>query len=308
MCLYLPLIRKWLWFSVKLGGMFPDDPTHLIKSKCSGMIDSSARHSRGILDGREGLAARSRRNQAQLVLAGFGFGGGLSGECVLTILVFGLFQIGPNGYYFAIDPNGYVLLHPNLQPKVLKPYLYLNGLKGKRNTKKRYFKEPTVLPIYFYCTNTKANEWVPPLLGYQDSSKYLLMCFAEDRKSYRLTWHVNKWWPNLNYWVNYLFKYDVSGSLGTVAYIEWFNIIILALTCIWFSLWFVMCCAYDYLSLFILNHLSKSSLSISVYMCCIFMCHYAYTHLQCVRFRAFKSEYATYLLWHEWKLSASGVP
>ncbi|XP_053534078.1 voltage-dependent calcium channel subunit alpha-2/delta-1 isoform X5 [Ictalurus punctatus] len=26
-------------------------------------------------------------------------------------------QIGPNGYYFAIDPNGYVLLHPNLQPK-----------------------------------------------------------------------------------------------------------------------------------------------------------------------------------------------
>lgn len=30
-------------------------------------------------------------------------------------------QIGPNGYYFAIDPNGYVLLHPNLQPKVRRP-------------------------------------------------------------------------------------------------------------------------------------------------------------------------------------------
>uniref|UniRef100_A0A8C9TY32 Calcium voltage-gated channel auxiliary subunit alpha2delta 1 n=1 Tax=Scleropages formosus TaxID=113540 RepID=A0A8C9TY32_SCLFO len=28
------------------------------------------------------------------------------------------FTLGPNGYYFAIDPNGYVLLHPNLQPKV----------------------------------------------------------------------------------------------------------------------------------------------------------------------------------------------
>ncbi|XP_045553045.1 voltage-dependent calcium channel subunit alpha-2/delta-1 [Salmo salar] len=27
------------------------------------------------------------------------------------------YTIGPNGYYFAIDPNGYVLLHPNLQPK-----------------------------------------------------------------------------------------------------------------------------------------------------------------------------------------------
>ncbi|RXM30055.1 Voltage-dependent calcium channel subunit alpha-2/delta-1, partial [Acipenser ruthenus] len=29
------------------------------------------------------------------------------------------FTIGPNGYYFAIDPNGYVLLHPNLQPKTI---------------------------------------------------------------------------------------------------------------------------------------------------------------------------------------------
>uniref|UniRef100_A0A8D3BZ29 Calcium voltage-gated channel auxiliary subunit alpha2delta 1 n=1 Tax=Scophthalmus maximus TaxID=52904 RepID=A0A8D3BZ29_SCOMX len=33
------------------------------------------------------------------------------------------FTIGPNGYYFAIDPNGYVLLHPNLQPKVWQPAL-----------------------------------------------------------------------------------------------------------------------------------------------------------------------------------------
>uniref|UniRef100_A0A671LDI3 Calcium channel, voltage-dependent, alpha 2/delta subunit 1a n=1 Tax=Sinocyclocheilus anshuiensis TaxID=1608454 RepID=A0A671LDI3_9TELE len=36
-------------------------------------------------------------------------------------------KLGPNGYYFAIDPNGYVLLHPNLQPKVrlsLMPSLY----------------------------------------------------------------------------------------------------------------------------------------------------------------------------------------
>ncbi|XP_062850729.1 voltage-dependent calcium channel subunit alpha-2/delta-1a [Trichomycterus rosablanca] len=27
------------------------------------------------------------------------------------------FTFGPNGYYFAIDPNGYVLLHPNLKPE-----------------------------------------------------------------------------------------------------------------------------------------------------------------------------------------------
>ncbi|CAN9508167.1 unnamed protein product [Ophioblennius macclurei] len=30
------------------------------------------------------------------------------------------FTFGPNGYYFAIDPNGYVLLHPNLQPPTTK--------------------------------------------------------------------------------------------------------------------------------------------------------------------------------------------
>ncbi|XP_070785372.1 voltage-dependent calcium channel subunit alpha-2/delta-1-like [Enoplosus armatus] len=30
------------------------------------------------------------------------------------------FTFGPNGYYFAIDPNGYVLLHPNLQPRTAK--------------------------------------------------------------------------------------------------------------------------------------------------------------------------------------------
>ncbi|KAJ7403394.1 Voltage-dependent calcium channel subunit alpha-2/delta-1 [Pitangus sulphuratus] len=29
------------------------------------------------------------------------------------------FTLCPNGYYFAIDPNGYVLLHPNLQPKAI---------------------------------------------------------------------------------------------------------------------------------------------------------------------------------------------
>uniref|UniRef100_G3Q8D6 Calcium channel, voltage-dependent, alpha 2/delta subunit 1a n=1 Tax=Gasterosteus aculeatus aculeatus TaxID=481459 RepID=G3Q8D6_GASAC len=31
------------------------------------------------------------------------------------------FTFGPNGYYFAIDANGYVLLHPNLQPRFDEP-------------------------------------------------------------------------------------------------------------------------------------------------------------------------------------------
>lgn len=45
----------------------------------------------------------------------------------INVLIHLSLQIGPNGYYFAIDPNGYVLLHPNLQPKVL--ILYFIGLE-----------------------------------------------------------------------------------------------------------------------------------------------------------------------------------
>uniref|UniRef100_A0A4W5RA71 VWFA domain-containing protein n=1 Tax=Hucho hucho TaxID=62062 RepID=A0A4W5RA71_9TELE len=56
------------------------------------------------------------------------------------------YTIGPNGYYFAIDPNGYVLLHPNLQPKVcsiLTSSILLTRLdRLKRNPK---FQEPVTL-------------------------------------------------------------------------------------------------------------------------------------------------------------------
>lgn len=40
--------------------------------------------------------------------------------------VFCSIKLGPNGYYFAIDPNGYVLLHPNLQPKVRFSLIFLS--------------------------------------------------------------------------------------------------------------------------------------------------------------------------------------
>uniref|UniRef100_A0AAR2LK83 VWFA domain-containing protein n=1 Tax=Pygocentrus nattereri TaxID=42514 RepID=A0AAR2LK83_PYGNA len=57
------------------------------------------------------------RNQNQLILGVMGVDVSLDDIKRLTPR----FTIGPNGYYFAIDPNGYVLLHPNLQPKVHNP-------------------------------------------------------------------------------------------------------------------------------------------------------------------------------------------
>uniref|UniRef100_A0A4W3JFX5 Calcium channel, voltage-dependent, alpha 2/delta subunit 1a n=1 Tax=Callorhinchus milii TaxID=7868 RepID=A0A4W3JFX5_CALMI len=52
-------------------------------------------------------------NQNQLILGVMGIDVSLEDVKRLTPR----YTLGPNGYYFAIDPNGYVLLHPNLQPK-----------------------------------------------------------------------------------------------------------------------------------------------------------------------------------------------
>ncbi|XP_034443199.1 voltage-dependent calcium channel subunit alpha-2/delta-1 isoform X1 [Hippoglossus hippoglossus] len=56
---------------------------------------------------------RHGEHQNQLILGVMGIDVSLDDIKKLTPR----FTIGPNGYYFAIDPNGYVLLHPNLQPK-----------------------------------------------------------------------------------------------------------------------------------------------------------------------------------------------
>lgn len=44
----------------------------------------------------------------------------LTFDTFLFCLVWLLKQLGANGYIFAIDANGYLLLHPNLQPKVMR--------------------------------------------------------------------------------------------------------------------------------------------------------------------------------------------
>uniref|UniRef100_A0A3Q4MEU8 Voltage-dependent calcium channel subunit alpha-2/delta-1-like n=1 Tax=Neolamprologus brichardi TaxID=32507 RepID=A0A3Q4MEU8_NEOBR len=52
------------------------------------------------------------------------------------------YTFGPNGYYFAIDPNGYVLLHPNLNPQVGRTFMK-NRIPDYQQTAK--FHEPVTL-------------------------------------------------------------------------------------------------------------------------------------------------------------------
>ncbi|KAM4570344.1 voltage-dependent calcium channel subunit alpha-2/delta-1a [Odontesthes bonariensis] len=54
----------------------------------------------------------SKKTQSQLILGVMAVDVSLEDIKRLTPR----FTLGPNGYYFAMDPNGYVLLHPNLQP------------------------------------------------------------------------------------------------------------------------------------------------------------------------------------------------
>ncbi|XP_055276616.1 voltage-dependent calcium channel subunit alpha-2/delta-1 isoform X9 [Moschus berezovskii] len=56
------------------------------------------------------------------------------------------FTLCPNGYYFAIDPNGYVLLHPNLQPKPIGIGIPTINLRKRRpNVQNPKSQEPVTL-------------------------------------------------------------------------------------------------------------------------------------------------------------------
>ncbi|KAM8770956.1 voltage-dependent calcium channel subunit alpha-2/delta-1 isoform 1-T1 [Rhynchonycteris naso] len=56
------------------------------------------------------------------------------------------FTLCPNGYYFAIDPNGYVLLHPNLQPKPIGVGISTINLRKRRpNVQNPKSQEPVTL-------------------------------------------------------------------------------------------------------------------------------------------------------------------
>uniref|UniRef100_A0A4W6DI81 Calcium voltage-gated channel auxiliary subunit alpha2delta 2 n=1 Tax=Lates calcarifer TaxID=8187 RepID=A0A4W6DI81_LATCA len=68
-------------------------------------------------------------------------------------------QLGANGYIFAIDPNGYLLLHPNLQPKLVnlpEPVTldFLDAEVEDGNKEEVMVKSPLLsplLPFLFLC-------------------------------------------------------------------------------------------------------------------------------------------------------------
>uniref|UniRef100_A0A3P9CX97 Calcium voltage-gated channel auxiliary subunit alpha2delta 1 n=1 Tax=Maylandia zebra TaxID=106582 RepID=A0A3P9CX97_9CICH len=68
------------------------------------------------------------------------------------------FTIGPNGYYFAIDPNGYVLLHPNLQPKIRR--MMIDGETGERTINTLVKTQDELLQRYI-DSGIRTYTWAP---------------------------------------------------------------------------------------------------------------------------------------------------
>ncbi|KAM3926281.1 voltage-dependent calcium channel subunit alpha-2/delta-1 isoform 1-T1 [Leptodactylus fuscus] len=74
------------------------------------------------------LTGDRKENKNQLILGVMGVDVSLKDIKRLTPR----FTLCPNGYYFALDPNGYVLLHPNLQPKPIGVGIPIINLRKKR--------------------------------------------------------------------------------------------------------------------------------------------------------------------------------
>uniref|UniRef100_A0A3Q1ATJ1 VWFA domain-containing protein n=1 Tax=Amphiprion ocellaris TaxID=80972 RepID=A0A3Q1ATJ1_AMPOC len=109
---------------------------------------------------------RNGEHQNQLILGVMGIDVSLDDIKKLTPR----FTIGPNGYYFAIDPNGYVLLHPNLQPKVWHLALCITLCGSAGQCLERYIdrgiRTYTWAPVngtdYSYFVFSKAMETIQP--------------------------------------------------------------------------------------------------------------------------------------------------
>uniref|UniRef100_A0A671KTR4 Voltage-dependent calcium channel subunit alpha-2/delta-2-like n=1 Tax=Sinocyclocheilus anshuiensis TaxID=1608454 RepID=A0A671KTR4_9TELE len=63
------------------------------------------------------------------------------------------YKLGANGYIFAIDPNGYVLMHPNLQPRPVT-LDFLDAEVEDSSTQERYIDEVTRMYSWTPINNT----------------------------------------------------------------------------------------------------------------------------------------------------------
>ncbi len=95
-------------------------------------------------------------------------------------------------------------IHPQVVPNL---YEFLCSAEHKGRYSEECGKQSSsgapLTSIVFF--SYYGSQWKQP--GYKLSSKYLPLCSAEQRNTYRFgtTWGC-KWWQNFHFWVNYPFK------------------------------------------------------------------------------------------------------
>uniref|UniRef100_A0A665V336 Calcium voltage-gated channel auxiliary subunit alpha2delta 1 n=1 Tax=Echeneis naucrates TaxID=173247 RepID=A0A665V336_ECHNA len=120
---------------------------------------------------------RNGEHQNQLILGVMGIDVSLDDIKKLTPR----FTIGPNGYYFAIDPNGYVLLHPNLQPKVCQLVLCitLGGSAGTSDGVGSFQTFCVITTSRYIDRGVRTYTWAPGLIKLHSMETIQLERFDE---------------------------------------------------------------------------------------------------------------------------------
>ncbi|KAM7402267.1 hypothetical protein PAMP_017521 [Pampus punctatissimus] len=93
------------------------------------------------------------------------------------------YRLGANGYTFAIDPNGYVLLHPNLRPKIInfrEPVTldFLDAELEDNNKEERYIDEAIRTYTWTPVEGTDYREYCNELELSNNNTEFLLNFIA----------------------------------------------------------------------------------------------------------------------------------
>uniref|UniRef100_A0A8C7CIR3 Calcium channel, voltage-dependent, alpha 2/delta subunit 2a n=1 Tax=Oncorhynchus kisutch TaxID=8019 RepID=A0A8C7CIR3_ONCKI len=98
------------------------------------------------------------------------------------------YRLGANGYTFAIDQNGYLLLHPNLQPKIInfREPVTLDFLDAELEDSKKEevntvqtTKHPHISNIRYIDEAMRTYTWTPPLSGSFESEGHVFIAPRE---------------------------------------------------------------------------------------------------------------------------------